>query len=394
MAFAGLRGTGSWGTDERPKNFREMILWLNPNGSAPLTALLAKAKKESVNDPEFNWWEEKQSAIRVQINFTTGYSTTATSAVIVADALRLVKGDILLVEKTEDAAYTNEIIEIVNTPPNDTTIEFSRGAANTTAAPILNSVFLTKIGSVFEEGSAKAEKSTRNPTKLFNYCEIFKTGMGLTNTTKETFARTGDPWKNDKVRRSFDHSVDLESAFLFGKKYETTGVLGFPKRFTGGLRQFITTNVKIFTTTPTEDAFLDAVYKVWDYNTGAGNERIMLAGNGFLNSLNKLARNSASTRVNFDGTIKIYGMELQKWVLPQGTLGVKTHPLMNTHGRFTNSAFVIDPTGLIYRPLRDTKFEDKIQIPGTDAQEAQWITECGLEVHHEVTMAYIGNFVV
>lgn len=56
-AIAGLRGTGSgdWGTDERPKNFREMILWRNPNGSAPLTALMAKMRTESTDDPEFAW---------------------------------------------------------------------------------------------------------------------------------------------------------------------------------------------------------------------------------------------------------------------------------------------------------------------------------------------------
>ena len=87
-------------------------------------------------------------------------------------------------------------------------------------------------------------------------------------------------------------------------------------------------------------------------------------------------------------------MKLQRWVTPQGTLGVRTHPLMNIHGRFTNSAFIIDPTGLIYRPLRDTKFEDNIQSPGVDAREAQWITECGLEVHHEATMGYISNFTI
>jgi hypothetical protein len=43
MAIAGLRGTGDWGTDERPKNFREMILWLNPNGTAPIFALSSRA---------------------------------------------------------------------------------------------------------------------------------------------------------------------------------------------------------------------------------------------------------------------------------------------------------------------------------------------------------------
>lgn len=53
-AVAGLRGTGDWGTDERPKNFREYILWRNPNGDTPLTALMAKTGKESVDDPEFS----------------------------------------------------------------------------------------------------------------------------------------------------------------------------------------------------------------------------------------------------------------------------------------------------------------------------------------------------
>ena len=54
-AIAGLRGTGDWATDERPKNFREMILWRRPNGKAPLTALMAKMKSEATNDPEFAW---------------------------------------------------------------------------------------------------------------------------------------------------------------------------------------------------------------------------------------------------------------------------------------------------------------------------------------------------
>ena len=54
-AVAGLRGTGDWATDERPKNFRETILWRTPNGDTPLTALMSKVQSDSVDDPEFNW---------------------------------------------------------------------------------------------------------------------------------------------------------------------------------------------------------------------------------------------------------------------------------------------------------------------------------------------------
>lgn len=34
--------------------YRELILWRNPNGTAPIFALMARVQKESVNDPDFN----------------------------------------------------------------------------------------------------------------------------------------------------------------------------------------------------------------------------------------------------------------------------------------------------------------------------------------------------
>lgn len=395
-SFAGLRGTDDWGTDERPKNFREMILWLNPNGMAPLTALMARMRKETVDDPEFAWWEEKLDLVRVAE--TTGLSNNVGSNTITASGgglLALVPGDVLLVEKTEIAAYDNELLE-VSSITSDTVIVVKRGAAGSDVDGIGTGTFLTKIGNAFEEGSGAPDIAQRNPTKLLNYTQIFKTAVGQTRTATQTRARTGDAWSNDKKRKMFDHSTAMELAWLFGQAAEEVAGT-HPRRYTGGLREFITTNVKIYTTSPTEDDFLDFIHKVFDFESGgAGDERLVLCGNGFLNELNKLGRNSSSTRINFDGTFKTYGMNLQRWVTPQGTFGLKTHPLMNIHGRFNNSAFIIDPTSIIYRPLqgRDTKFQDNIQNNDSDTRKAQWITEAGIEVEHEETMAYIGNFVI
>jgi hypothetical protein len=390
--IAGLRGTDDWGTDERPKNFREMILWRNPNGSAPLTALMARMKSESVNDPEFSWWEEELTPIRVQGD-ATGASATSTALGLVAGGLDLVPGDILLVEKTETALYDNELVE-VTTVTDDTNIVIERGAAGTTGAVTGVSPWLTKVGNVYEEGSTSPDTATRNPTKYTNYCQIFKTAYQISETAKLTYARTGDALKNDKKRKMFDHSVAMEFAWMFGVANEDTSGTE-PKRFTGGLREFITTNAKVYTTTPDEDVFLDDTYKVFDYNAGsAGDERIIIAGNGFLNSLNKMARGSASTRINFDGTLKAYGMNLQRWILPQGTLYVRTHPLMNVHAKYSYSAFILDPSALIYRYMRDTKMQDNIQANDADLQKGQWLTEAGLEIRHEKTMGYLGNFVV
>jgi hypothetical protein len=312
---------------------------------------MAKAAKEKVDDPQFSWWEEKLEVARVRVNYVTGYVSTDNTIIISSGGLTLVAGDVLQVEAAEAATYNNELC-LVSSVTSDTVIVVKRGIAGTTnGAAMVHQAYLTKIGSAFPEGSTAPGVSLRNPTKLTNYCQIFKTAVGISRTAELTYARTGDAFLNDKKRKAWDHSVSLELAFMFGvAAEETSGLTGgstsFPTRYTGGLRSFITTNSTIFTTSPTEDTFLAAVYKVFDYQSEAGDQRIVLAGNGFLNTLNKLARASTNSRINFDSVIKLYGMSLQRWILPQGELAVKTHPLMNLHGRYTDSAFVIDPTSL------------------------------------------------
>src|SRR3990167_6409641 len=253
-AVAGLRGTGDWGTDERPKNFREMILWRRPNGRAPLTALLSKTKSQKVDDPEFAWWEEELNAIRVQINGGT-YATTDVTVTIDSGGLDLVVGDVLLREAALTSAYSHEIVT-VSSITSDTVIVIARAAAGSTATPIADDTYFTKIGNVFEEGSTSPGASTRNPTKLYNYNQIFKTSYRIPETAKLTKARSGDPLKNDKKRKMFDHSVAMELAFLFGKRSETTGAAGKPQRYLGGvlymMATYASTRITAFTTTPTE----------------------------------------------------------------------------------------------------------------------------------------------
>lgn len=398
-AIAGLRGTGDWGTDERPKNFREMILWRNPNGSAPLTALFSKMKKQATDDPEFSWWEEEQKPIRLLV---TGAVTTGGTTVVIddGDARDLVVGDLLLVEKAAVTSFSYEIVEVA-TIVSATQFTVSRGAANTTATTLPDNSYLLKIGNAFAEGTTSPDSATRNPEKKYNLTQIFKTTYELTGTAVPTRTRTGDPLKNDKKRKMFDHSVALEFAWLFGHRYETVGANNKPKRYTGGLMQFLidsysanTPTIKTIsqTTTTGEDDFLEAIYQVFDYNQeGSGDERLILAGNGFLNYLNKWARDAGSTRINFDGTVSTYGMNLQRWIIPQGTVYIKTHPLFNVNSRYTNGALVLNPPGLCYRPMatRDTHFKDNIQANDADTRKGMWLTEAGVEYNHLRSMRYI-----
>jgi hypothetical protein len=384
-----------------------MILWRDPNGMTPLTALMAKMGEESVDDPEFAWYEEEMKPIRIQVAAvaTTAQTTLTIDTAEDATASDLVAGDLLMVEKLETAvsAYPFEIVEVTTDPSASNALVVSRGAAGTTAntATIATDTWLLKIGSAYEEGSASPEATSRKPTKLSNYTQIFKTTYRLTNTAKETRFRTGDPVKNDKKRKMFDHAVAQELAMLFGRPHETTGSGNKPKRYSGGLYHYLaahynattTPTIKIWTTTAvTQENILDATHGVFDYGyTGAGNERIGLCGNGFLNYLNKIVLADSATQLNYDGTIKVFGMELQTWRLPQGTIYLRSHPLMNVNTRFTNGCFLINPAAIKYRPLRnrDTKFKDGVQANDDDETKGLWLTECGAEFHHLRSMMYM-----
>lgn len=411
-AVAGIRGTGDWATDERPKDFREYILWRNPNGTTPILSLMGKTGKESTSDPEFSWWDEPVDIVRLQVNNAANY--TATDTAISVDSVdnstsapgnvwglakHLVPGDLLMVEPVTDAAsFTPEIIK-VESVQSDTDFTVSRGVGGTTAAAINNNVYLLKIGSSFAEGTSEPKATSRNPTKYFNYTQIFKTSYDVTGSAAATKTRTGDVLKNERKRRAFDHSRDLEFSLLFGRRYETVGDNGKPLRYTGGIRSFIPAqNTTVFTATPSmtgaTNNFFDAVYKVFDFDTEAGRDRVCIGGNGALNALNKMIANEDGIQFEMGDTIKVYGMDLQKITLPQGTLYFKTHPLLNRHSLYTNSMWILDFSALKWRYLkgRDTDFTDNIQAKGEDAVRGEWMTDGGLEVRYGgLTMGYLGH---
>lgn len=294
-AVAGLRGSGDWATDERPKNFREYILWRNPNGSAPIFALMSKVKKETVDDSEFSWWDEPNDLVRLQVN--GALNSAATTVVIDSSdpsasspgnnwgtAQHLKAGDLLLVEPTADSAtYNHEIIKVTGVN-SATEFTVSRGAAGTTAATISNDVYLVKIGSSYGEGTSAPAASSRNPIKYYNYTQIFKDTYELTGSAVETRVRTGNTLANEKKRKAFDHARDIEMAVLFGQRSETTGSNGKPQRTMGGIRSFIgSTTTTVFTTAWTMSTFLDAVAPVFDFDTEAGDQRMCFLGNSALN---------------------------------------------------------------------------------------------------------------
>ena len=187
----------------------------------------------------------------------------------------------------------------------------------------------------------------------------------------------------------------LKCPFCSDAGRKLTGDNGKPKRTMGGLRTFIpAANTTIFAVAVTPQSFLNAVAPVFDFNTGAGDTRVMFVGNKAAIELGKIFNNAANIRINYTERVKVYGIHFQEVLLPQGRILIKTHPLMSRHGIYQKSGFVLDFDALKWAPLdgRDTKAKDDVQTEDEDVRRGFFQTEAGIEVDYGgLTMAYLGN---
>lgn len=421
-AVAGLRGTGDFGTDERPKNFREMIQFMNPNGSSPIFGLTSKVKKRVVDDPEYAWWAEPNDLVRLVVNQSGNIATGVTTITVDSSdpaaatldanwglATHLKPGDQLLVEPATDAvSFAAEVIT-VSQVISATQFIAQRGAQGTTQATIPDNANLLLISSAYAEGTASPDAVSRNPLKYSNYVQIFKDSYEQTGTVDATKLRTGDAWSLDKKRKMFDHARAIEWSMLFGRKSEATAANGKPVRTFGGIRsQIPASRSTIFsigaTTNVTFNHFLDSIYRVFDYDSPAGDERIAFCGNVAMNTLSKMVAADVNSNIQWGGPVKVYGMNLRELILPQGRILLRTHPLLNRHaayvsgtytpGLYNASMWVLDFASLEYVTLkgRDTRTKDDVQAKDEDLRRGFVQTDCSLMVDRGgLTCAYLGG---
>lgn len=404
---AGLRGTGNWSTDERPKSFRESILFFSPNGNSPIFGLTSKAGKKTVTDAEFAWWAESQTLTRLivsgalasgdtTITVSSLDPTATTMAALYGTATNLKPGDILLVEPAADnATYNQEFVE-VDTVISDTQFTAKRGAGGSTPASISNGGALTLIGSAYAEGTAAPRAVSRNPVKFKNFIQIFKDSYELTGTAAETVVRTGNPWSNDKKRKMFDHAKAIEMSFLFGRQAEVTGTNGKPQRFMGGLREFIpAANTTVFGAPVTATSFSDALAPAFNFDMGGGDTRLGFCGNKARTELGKVIQNATGIKIELGNIVKVFGIDFQEFILPMGRVLLKSHPLLSIHPLYQKSMFLLDFAAIKYTTMKgrpDAKVKDDVQLPDEDVRRGFIQSDCSLMVDGGgLSQAYLGN---
>lgn len=383
-AINGLRGTGQFTTDFRPTNYRELFTLLEPNGGAPLTALMSMAKSEATDDPKFNHFRDELPDRVLTVNNGAGYNSSASPLTVDADddIGFAVAGTILVNTRT------GEVMR-VTTDASGTSVAVARNIGGTSYT-INDDDVLIMAGHADAEGGSAPTAVSFDPTTDYNYTQIFKTACQISGTLQNTYLRTGNKEQEIVTKALKLHMLDIERALFFGRRHIENATAANPTRYTGGLLTQITNVVDAVSGFTQANAITEKEFDrllIEDIFAYGGKQKVAFCGAAVAANLMEIGKNRwQPTQV--EGS---YGVSMTSYNTFAGDLMVHLHPMFRQIPGMDSTMVIVDLPYLNYRYMagRDTQLKRNVQASDADGAKHYYLTECGLEmtqskVHHVI----------
>lgn len=362
--------TGNINQAQRVVDMDDRIHLLEPS-QTPLVVLLMKLRKRTTFNPKFEWLEDDLSArwSSVGANYTSA-DTTITVATGQGSFFRV--NDLVL------HVVSGEIMRVTGVP-NDNSITVQRAWAGTASAGTIGDKLLI-IGNVNPEGAKAPDVRMTVKTNQFNYTQIFRNAFSITETTRNSRLYGGDELAYQRKKVAIEHMVDIERAFLFGKRREDLSGAA-PQRSTGGVFEFITSNVEDVNGTLSISLLENFIRVVMRYGS---QDKVFFCSRLLTSVISLLAQGKVQMRP-LDET---FGIAVSTYISPHGRVNIIPHNLLegSPTTEYGGHGILLDLEDLYYRPLnnRDTKLRINIQSPDEDQEKDEYITEAGLMLTNEV----------
>ena len=387
-AISGMRGSGEFSTDFRPKNYRELFTLLEPNGNAPLQAMLAMSSTETTDDPEYKNFRDELPDRTLTVNGAIANTNGTSITIDAADDNKFAVNGSIVINQT-----TGEVMH-VTADTASTTLAVTRNIGGT-SHQIADNAVLFIAGFAAAEGGSSPTAISFDATVVSNYTQIFRTAFQVSNTLSSTFLRTGDKMDESMTKALKMHMSDIERAMFFGVKHEANGSSATPTRYTGGLVNSLTNVVDIATDYAsyggtgagkmTEEGF-DSLLISTVFKYGS-NQKIAFVGETVANQLQQIGKDRWQPTA-VEGT---YGVNLVKYSTFAGDLMVHLHPMFRQLDHMKNAMVIVDFPYMSYRCLegRDTQLLENRQAADADSIKHEYLTECGLELLQDKVHAYV-----
>lgn len=390
-AIQGLRGTGEFTSDFRPKNYRELFTLLEPNGNAPLNAMLAMGSSEPTDDPEYKNFRDELPERKLKVNGAVASTSTTAVTIDASDDNKFaIKGAIVVNSETGEVMH-------VTADTTATTLTVARNIGGT-SHQIADNADLFIAGFAAQEGGTSPTAISFDATVSSNFTQIFRTAFAVTNTMQSTYLRTGDKLDEAMTKALKLHMSDIERAMFFGQKHEANASTAQPTRYTGGLLNSLSNVVDITTDYAsyggngagkmTEEGF-DSLLISTVFKFGS-KQKIAFVGENVANHLQQYGKDRWQPTA-MEGA---YGVNLTRYNTFAGDLMVHLHPQFRQIPNMANAMIIVDFPYLVYRHLegRDTQLLENRQAVDADSVKHEYLTECGLELLQDKTHAYIKNW--
>lgn len=383
-AISGLRGTGQFATDFRPTNYRELFTLLEPNGTAPLQALLSMAGSEATDDPKYNHFRDELPDRKLTADGAVASATTNTVTVDAVDDEAFVVPGVILIN-----VDTGEVMRATSAPNASHQISVERNIGGTTHQ-IADGANIVIGGFADNEGGNSPTAVSFDPTTDFNYTQIFKTAVQVSGTLQNTYLRTGDKEQEQLTKALKLHMADIERAMFFGVRHEANGSTAQPTRYTGGLTNQITSVTDGASYGATANIITEKEFDrllIEDIFAYGANEKVAFCGARVISNLMEIGKNRwQPTQID-----NAYGVSLSRYTTYAGDLLVYMHPMFRQIPNMDKEMIILDMNELKYRYMqgRDTQLIRDIHTPDFDGVKHMYMSECGLEmtqakVHHRI----------
>lgn len=389
--------TGDEATDtvlsnQRVIDMSNVIAELEPN-NAPFVALLGKIGKGTLRSPKKEWLESFPMP-----RFTTlsASATSAASALAIASAVsgyfRVGDG----VRITE----TGEFVEVlsVNTTWLGVTRGIQEGSIGTTAASASATAGLYIVNNANAEGAGKRTIKTPQLIPNYNYAQILRTPYGATETT--IWSEMYGQYENELARiqhlAGMEHDRQVEATLFWGARKQDTSTTGSPKRWAGGLFEYITTNVSPGVGVLTRGAWETFLRSGFRYGS---DEKWFFCSPLVMAALDAFVWDAGTTRygTNSAGTMRQnvpigetgVGVAVTTYTCSQGIVHIVRKKHWNDQADVRGAGFLVDMENVKMwtAPGRDNRMKEPIQANDVDAREGDFLSEFTLEVGNEARHA-------
>jgi hypothetical protein len=381
--YSGVFNT-TYNPDELNKrSFASALLRLFPDGAAPIFALTSQTGRSKAVSSTHGYFTKTLTFASVESD--AAGNLAAVTNLVVVDSSQITENMVLFNPATQENMRVTAV-------PDATHVTVTRAFGRVAAANIAGSQVLIVIGTAFPEGSARPTARGLTTVYISNFTQIFRNAWAVTDTARASLTEMG--FTNIAESRkdgALLHSVDIESAILFGQaEMDTTGAqpLHATQGIVDAVEQYAPANTNTAAATTNLTQLVGFLEPAWTYSHDLGDskQRVAFVGSTAMKVLNDIARLNGQVQM-MQGQTGAFGMSFNKFLFYKGAVNLIEHPILNGLSGMAGLMIVVDMPALklAYMDGRDTRPEEfggtgRNNANGVDSQGGSFTTEFAVEL--------------